>query len=125
MLVLLIPANLAPLMTAHRLGTDRSSVLASAIVSIWRGGWLALALLPGAFGIALPFLPFGMLMIVRLIDRRHRVRRHVMIGVLQPIFAALSLSQIGEEDEAGCARQCHDCSINALMRSACPESTGL
>ncbi|MFP4902054.1 paraquat-inducible protein A, partial [Paraburkholderia sp. BR14261] len=62
--VLLFPANLAPLMTVHMLGADRSSVLASGIVSIWRDGWLALALLLGAFGIVLPFGRFGLLMIV-------------------------------------------------------------
>jgi len=62
--VLLFPANLAPLMTVHMLGADRSSVLASGVVSIWRDGWLALALLLGAFGIVLPFVRFGALMIV-------------------------------------------------------------
>ena len=62
--VLLFPANLAPLMTVHILGADRSSVLASGIVEMWRDGWLALALLLGAFGIVLPFLRFGLLTIV-------------------------------------------------------------
>ncbi|MCG5075386.1 paraquat-inducible protein A [Paraburkholderia tagetis] len=62
--VLLFPANLAPLMTVHMLGAERSSLLASGIVSIWRDGWLMLALLLGAFGIVLPFVRFGGLALV-------------------------------------------------------------
>lgn len=63
-LVLLFPANLAPLMTVDMLGAERSSVLASGIVVMWHGGWVILALLLGAFGIVLPFVRFGALAIV-------------------------------------------------------------
>lgn len=63
-LVLLFPANLAPLMTVHMLGAERSSVLASGIVSMWHGGWVILALLLGTFGIVLPFVRFGALALV-------------------------------------------------------------
>lgn len=62
--VLLFPANLAPLMTVHLLGTERSSVLSSGIVSIWNDGWPILALLLGTFGIVLPFVRFGGLVVV-------------------------------------------------------------
>ena len=62
--VLLLPANLAPLMTVHMLGAQRSSLLSSGIVDMWRGGWLILALLLGAFGIVLPLLRFGGLALV-------------------------------------------------------------
>ncbi|MFX1676865.1 paraquat-inducible protein A [Paraburkholderia sp. A2WS-5] len=62
--VLLFPANLAPLMTVHVLGAERSSVLASGVVAIWRDGSLILALLLGACGIVLPFVRFGGLVLV-------------------------------------------------------------
>jgi len=63
-LILLFPANLAPLMTVDMLGAERSSVLASGIVAMWHGGWVILALLLGAFGIVLPFVRFGALALV-------------------------------------------------------------
>lgn len=62
--VLLLPANLAPLMTVEILGTQHSSVLASGIVAMWNGGWTMLALLLGAFGIVFPFVRFGGLALV-------------------------------------------------------------
>lgn len=62
--VVLFPANLAPLMTVHLMGAERSSLLSSGIVAMWREGWIILALLLGAFGIVLPFVRFGCLVIV-------------------------------------------------------------
>jgi paraquat-inducible protein A len=62
--LLLFPANLAPLMTVHLLGAERSSVLASGIVMMGSDGWVILALLLGMFGIVLPFVRFGALAIV-------------------------------------------------------------
>ena len=62
--VLLFPTNLAPLMTVRMLGTERSSVLSSGILAMWRGGWVILAVLLGTFGILLPFVRFGGLAIV-------------------------------------------------------------
>lgn len=62
--ILLFPANLAPLMTVHLLGAERSSLLASGIVAIWNDGWPLLALLLGACGVVLPFVRFGGLAIV-------------------------------------------------------------
>ena len=59
--ILLLPANLAPLMTVHVLGAERSSVLSSGIVAMWNGGWVILALLLGTCGIFLPFVRFGLL----------------------------------------------------------------
>ncbi|MEM5436015.1 paraquat-inducible protein A [Paraburkholderia diazotrophica] len=73
--VLLFPANLAPLMTVHMLGAERSSVLSSGIVAIWREGWIILAVLLGTFGIVLPFVRFGGLALVLgaiLIGRRFK-----------------------------------------------------
>ncbi|SEK08511.1 paraquat-inducible protein A [Paraburkholderia diazotrophica] len=73
--VLLLPANLAPLMTVHMLGAERSSVLSSGIVAIWRDGWIILAVLLGTFGIVLPFVRFGGLALVLgaiLIGRRFK-----------------------------------------------------
>ena len=61
---LLLPANLAPLMTVHLLGVERSSLLSSGILAIWRDDWVILALLLGIFGIVLPFVRFGALMVV-------------------------------------------------------------
>ncbi|WP_284503155.1 paraquat-inducible protein A [Caballeronia sp. AZ10_KS36] len=62
--VLLFPANLSTLMSVEILGSTRSSLLVSGIVAMWREGWLVLALLLGAFGIVLPFIRFGTLVIV-------------------------------------------------------------
>lgn len=62
--VLLFPANLAPLMTVHLLGAERSSVLASGIADMWNEGWVILAALLGMFGIVLPFVRFGLLTLV-------------------------------------------------------------
>ena len=61
---LLLPANLAPIMTVRLLGVERSSVLSSGILTIWRDGWVILVLLLGIFGIVLPFVRFGALMVV-------------------------------------------------------------
>ncbi|MCC8400665.1 paraquat-inducible protein A [Paraburkholderia sp. MMS20-SJTN17] len=62
--VLLFPANLAPLMYVHMLGVERSSLLSSGIVAMWNDGWFILALMLGTFGIVLPFIRFGGLVIV-------------------------------------------------------------
>ncbi|MGF6413928.1 paraquat-inducible protein A [Paraburkholderia sp. MM5482-R1] len=62
--VLLFPANLAPLMYVHMLGVERSSLLSSGIVQMWNDGWFILAVLLGTFGIVLPFIRFGGLVIV-------------------------------------------------------------
>jgi paraquat-inducible protein A len=62
--VLLFPANLAPLMTVHMLGAERTSVLSSGILAMWSSGWVILALLLGAFGIVLPFVRFAGLVLV-------------------------------------------------------------
>lgn len=51
-------------MTVHLLGVERSSVLSSGILAIWRDDWVILALLLGIFGIVLPFVRFGALMVV-------------------------------------------------------------
>lgn len=78
--VLLLPANLAPLMTVKMLGTQHSSVLASGIVVMWNEGWVILALLLGTFGIVLPFVRFGGLALV--LGAVHAGRRFKGIGRL-------------------------------------------
>jgi len=75
--VLLIPGNLAPLMTVDLLGAERSSVLASGIATMWKGGWVLLALLLGMFGIVLPFVRFGALAIVLGAVRMGRCFKHI------------------------------------------------
>ncbi len=57
--VLLLPANLTPLMTVRMLNGERSSLLSSGIVQMWTDGFPILALLLGMFGIVLPFVRFG------------------------------------------------------------------
>ncbi len=57
--VLLLPANLAPLMTAHVLGLDRTTLLGSGVIAMWTRGYVIVALLMGVFGIILPLLRFG------------------------------------------------------------------
>lgn len=62
--VLLLPGNLSPLMTVHLLGAERSSVLSSGIVSMWRERFELLALVLGLTGIVLPLVRFGALSVV-------------------------------------------------------------
>lgn len=62
--VLLLPANLAPLMTVHLLGASRMAQLGSGIITMWGQGWVIMAPLLGLFGILLPLLRFGALTIV-------------------------------------------------------------
>jgi paraquat-inducible protein A len=59
--LLLLPANLAPLITVSLLGASRSSVLSSGVADMWRNGWALPALLMGLFGIILPLARFGLL----------------------------------------------------------------
>ncbi|MGH6987292.1 MAG: paraquat-inducible protein A [Caulobacteraceae bacterium] len=62
--ILLIPANLLPLMTVNMLGNARTSVLASGIGALWGEGYAIVAVLLGAFGIAFPLVRFGGLSLV-------------------------------------------------------------
>ncbi len=62
--VLLLPGNLSPLMTVHLLGAERSSVLSSGIVSMWRERFELLAIILGLTGIVLPLVRFGALSVV-------------------------------------------------------------
>lgn len=60
-LLLLAPANLAPLLTVHLLGAERDSRLFSGVLAMWREGWGVMALLMGLFGVVLPVVRFGLL----------------------------------------------------------------
>ena len=51
-LVLLLPANLAPLMTVGIMGAERTTVLGSGVAAFWEGGWPILACLVAAFAVA-------------------------------------------------------------------------
>jgi len=62
--VLLLPGNLSPLMTVHLLGGERSAVLASGIVLMWRERFELLAVLLGLAGIVLPLVRFSALSVV-------------------------------------------------------------
>ncbi|GLU30524.1 paraquat-inducible protein A [Trinickia caryophylli] len=98
--VLLIPANLAPLMTVHMLGAQREAVLASGIVLMWRQGWEALALLLGVSGIVLPLVRFGGLTLA-LAAVRFGVRTHA-IGPLFRWTRALDLWAMPDVFLVGC-----------------------
>lgn len=62
--VLLLPGNLSPLMTVHLLGAERSSLLSSGIVMMYRQRFELLALVLGMTGIVLPLVRFGALSVV-------------------------------------------------------------
>ncbi len=62
--LLLFPANFATLISVRLLDGERTSLLASGIVGTGREGWTILALLLGLFGIVLPFVRFGGLVVV-------------------------------------------------------------
>jgi paraquat-inducible protein A len=59
--LLLLPANLAPLMTVGMLGDEHGSVLGSGVVQMWRNGWVVMAVLMGLYGIVFPLIRFGLL----------------------------------------------------------------
>jgi len=60
-LLLLLPANLMPIMTLHVAGISRSTWLASGLVTIWRQHWPLVAVSLGLFAIILPLLRFTLL----------------------------------------------------------------
>lgn len=62
--ILLLPANLSPLMTVHMLGAERSAVLGSGIALMWREHFELLAVILGLTGIVLPLLRFSALSLV-------------------------------------------------------------
>lgn len=63
-LVLLIPANVLPLMRVSMLGITRQSLLASGVVLLWQHQWVIVAVLVGAFAVVLPFARFALLVTV-------------------------------------------------------------
>lgn len=69
--VLLILTNVAPLLKIDFAGAERSSVLSSGLVFMWRNGWVIIALLLGGFGVALPLVRFAGLSVVlfQVLDR--------------------------------------------------------
>lgn len=75
--LLFFPANLATLMTVRMLDGERSSLLVSGIIGIWREGWTVLALLLFLFGIVLPFVRFGGLAVVLVALRLRKRFRHI------------------------------------------------
>jgi len=63
-LVLLLPANLLPLMSVSLLGMTRESRIFSGVTSLWDGQWVIVAVLVAAFVVVLPFVRFGLLTVV-------------------------------------------------------------
>lgn len=61
---LLFPANLLPLLSVRIFGMQNQTQLASGVSMLWRGDWVLLAVLIGAFAIVLPFVRFGLLSLV-------------------------------------------------------------
>ncbi len=60
-LLLLLPANLMPIMTVHVARIDDSTHLGSGLITAWRQGWPLLTIVMGLQGVVLPFLRFGLL----------------------------------------------------------------
>jgi paraquat-inducible protein A len=60
-LLLLIPANLTPFLSASVLGASRTSRLISGPAELWREGWPALAVLVTVVVVAAPLLRFSLL----------------------------------------------------------------
>ncbi|MGH6957197.1 MAG: paraquat-inducible protein A [Caulobacteraceae bacterium] len=63
-LLVLIPANTAPLMTVGMLGLANSAILGAAVPAFWHEGWPILAVLVGAFAVAAPLARFSLLTFV-------------------------------------------------------------
>ncbi|MGH8149424.1 MAG: paraquat-inducible protein A [Steroidobacteraceae bacterium] len=60
-LVLLVPANVLPLLTVSLLGATHVSRLGSGVVVLWDHQWVIVAVLVGAFAVVLPFIRYGLL----------------------------------------------------------------
>jgi paraquat-inducible protein A len=63
-LILLLPANLLPLLSVSLLGQTHISQLGSGVVALWNHQWVMLAVLVAAFAIILPFVRYTLLTIV-------------------------------------------------------------
>lgn len=59
--LLLVPANLLPLVRLHLFGLNRENTIFGGIWALWSHGWVLLSVLAGAFALVLPFLRFGLL----------------------------------------------------------------
>lgn len=59
--ILLIPANILPLLSISILGAHRQTLLFTSVVTIWNGQWVILAASIAAFACVLPLLRFGLL----------------------------------------------------------------
>lgn len=62
--LLLIPANLLPLMSVSMAGVTHESRIGSAVATLWHNQWIAIALGVGLFVIVLPFVRFALLSLV-------------------------------------------------------------
>jgi len=60
-LILLLPANLAPLMSVSMLGMTRESRAGSGVVSLWQASWVIIAICVALFVVLLPVIRFGLL----------------------------------------------------------------
>ena len=60
-LLLLVPANLMPVLTVHVAGIEVPTHLASGLLTASRQGWPLLAVVLGLQGVVLPFVRFGLL----------------------------------------------------------------
>jgi paraquat-inducible protein A len=67
--LLLIPANLLPLMRVSMLGMTRDSRIASGVHALWDHQWVVVAFLVAALVIGLPLLRFAMLSLVLVVCR--------------------------------------------------------
>lgn len=63
-LLLLIPANLAPLMSVSEHGAQRQNWLSTGVATLWSGGFEVLAILVAAFTIIIPFVYLSLLVVV-------------------------------------------------------------
>jgi len=61
--VLLLAANSARVMTMHVAGIERSTHLASGLLTAWRQGWPLITILLGLFAVVLPLIRFPLLSI--------------------------------------------------------------
>ena len=59
--LILLPANLLPLMTVHAVGLSSTTRLAEGLGTAWREGWPLVTIVLGLEGILLPFVRFGLL----------------------------------------------------------------
>ena len=97
--LILLPANLLPLMTVRAAGLSSTTRLAAGLSTAWIEGWPLVTIVLGLEGIILPFVQFGLLSVtlaaIRLGVRDRRVGRAFRYCEILDLWAMVDVLLIG------------------------------